>query len=587
MKIDLLKTREKVASYCEEAMKREAVGYDTETTALSPHDGEVRLAQIAQTEEDVGIIDIRDFPDPAVNPDLQAFRDLLESRKTVKVSHNSKFDQKWSMKHFGVYEVVAPFCTMLASQLLSFGDRQKRHNLAAASERFLGEEVSKEEQTSDWSADELSESQLRYAAKDAALMLPLREAQKNGLALYELEEVARIEFQAVAPVASMELAGFYLDREMWQQLLENTIEKQKQEARELQTMLSPGVLQTGLFGAVEVDLGSPAVILDTLQRMGIPVNAINKKELEPLYDTYPVLKKITEYNAVQTLTNAYGETMYKYINGNTGRVHSDFRQIGAPTGRFSSNNPNLQKIPAKKEYRSCFRAPEGKKLVIADFSQVELRILAHITNDPKFIAGFNSGRDFHTETAAMIFKQAYEEVSAENRGFAKRVNFGIAYGISKFRFSAMTGLSLDKSDDIIRQWLRTFRSVDRWLELHGREVIKLGYAKTMSGRRADYKFDPEDFGQVSAAKREGNNMTVQGSSADITKIALRKCFDAYKGTSARLVNVVHDEIETECDVSEAEEIKIKKEFAMKAAGRVYVTRVEITADAKIADCWEK
>jgi DNA polymerase-1 len=284
---------------------------------------------------------------------------------------------------------------------------------------------------------------------------------------------------------------------------------------------------------------------------------------------------------------SFGENILEFIEPKTGRIHADFRQIGAPTGRFSCSNPNLQQIPHEEAYRRCFRAADGKKLVIADYSQIELRILADFSDDKNFINAFVSGEDFHTTTASQVFGVNPEDVSPDQRSFAKRLNFGIVYGVGASRFGLMTGLSQSEAENTMRKYFGTFRGLDAYLRDAGRSVVTNRTARTASGRTLRLRFDETDRQQVSSARRYGVNMPIQGTSADILKLALRLLHDSIRGTSAKLVNIVHDEIIVECDAAEAEATADRLEKAMCAAGERYVKKVPVKVDAKIADEWAK
>ncbi|MBV9242529.1 MAG: hypothetical protein JO314_11030, partial [Acidobacteria bacterium] len=275
------------------------------------------------------------------------------------------------------------------------------------------------------------------------------------------------------------------------------------------------------------------------------------------------------------------------IEPTTERIHPDFRQIGAPTGRFSCSSPNLQQIPHETEYRRCFRAPDGRKLVIADYSQIELRILADFSKDTNFINAFVSGQDFHRATAAQIFNTRPEDVDSDQRSFAKRLNFGVVYGIGAQRFAMMTGLTERQAEDTLRRYFATYPKMDEWLRVQSKNVLNERQARTASGRLARINFDPNDRSSIGGAQRYAKNMPIQGTSADILKRALRLLHDDIRGTSARLVNIVHDEIVLECDAPDAEATAAKLESAMLRAGEELVKRVPIKVDATIADEWCK
>ncbi|MDM7923239.1 MAG: DNA polymerase [Pyrinomonadaceae bacterium] len=578
-----------LAAACTELSGEEVLGFDTETTELDPHRGDLRLVQFSSGKGAV-IVDLKPFKERgglADNPELEPLRRLISDPKVTKVAHNSKFDAKWVRYHFGC-ELNGIFDTYLASVLIAAGDSDRRHSLADVAQFFVGIELDKSEQVSDWSAAELSQSQIEYAARDAAVMKPLRDQMAERLALDDLEAVAQLEFDCVMPIAEMELTGIYLDPVRWREQLETARAAQVKAADQLQDMLSAGVAQATLFGRAEINLDSQQQVSDALRNLGVPMpDSTRAWLLQPLADEYPVVQKLLEYRAAQKSLTSFGENILEFIEPTTGRIHADFRQIGAPTGRFSCSNPNLQQIPHEKEYRRCFRAPDGKKLVIADYSQIELRILAARSGDQNFIDAFMSGADFHATTAAQIFKVKPEDVTADQRSFAKRLNFGIVYGVGAQRFAMMTGLSQTEAESTMRQYFATFRQLDSYLRDSAREVIASRTARTGSGRLLRLRFDENDRQAIGAAKRYGVNMPIQGTSADILKRALRHLHDALQGTSGKLVNIVHDEIIVECDAAEAEHAAQILERSMVAAGEEYIAGVPVVVDAKIADEWAK
>ena len=248
----------------------------------------------------------------------------------------------------------------------------------------------------------------------------------------------------------------------------------------------------------------------------------------------------------------------------------------------------MQQVPHSIEYRRCFRAPEGRKLIISDYSQIELRILADFTEDPGFVGAFQSGADLHRVTAAQIFNVAAEDVTREQRDFAKRLNFGVVYGIGARRFALMTGLSETESEDLLRRYFATYRALDVWLRDAAQRAVRERTApRTVAGRLFRFNFDPEDKQAASLAQRNGKNSPIQGSSADIIKRALRLLHDKLKGTSARIVNVIHDEVVVEADAAGAEETAKVVEEAMCAAGEEYVKKVPIKVEWTVADEWVK
>lgn len=587
----LVNNASELAAAVAELSQHPVVGFDTETTALDPYSGRMRLIQFSAPDGTAHIIDLDLFKNGdgnASDESLAPLKALLAAPRPVKVAHNAKFDAKW-VKHQLDTELGGIFDTMLASQIVSAGESEDRHSLAAVAARYLDETVDKSEQVSDWSG-ELSAAQLEYAARDAALMLPLRERLIELLKRDELVRVAQLEFECVMPVACLELAGIYLDAERWREQIAIVKEKRATLAAELSAMLAVGTVQGSLFenARADINLDSHTQLTAALKRLGVPLpDSTRNWKLQPLAADWPVVAKLLDYRTMQKSLTSYGENILGEINKTTGRIHANFHQIGAPTGRFACTNPNVQQVPHAPEYRRCFRAPDGRKLVIADYSQIELRILAHVTEDKGFIDAFNSGADLHRVTAAQVFNTPLEEVTKQQRDFAKRLNFGVVYGIGAQRFSMMTGIPLTEAESILARYFQTYRGLDTWLRDAARKAVRERTARTMSGRLARFNFDVEDRQAASLAQRNGKNMPIQGASADILKRALRLLHDRLKETSARVVNIVHDEIVVECDSAQCEEIARVVEEAMCAAGEEFVTRVPVKVETEIADEWVK
>ncbi len=571
-----------------EDLRREGIlGFDTETTELDPYKGRLRLVQLS-TGRSTYVFDVYKLgEDSRTSAELAPLRQLLEDASVKKVAHNAKFDLKWVRHHLGC-ETNGVFDTFLASVLIAAGDSDRRHSLADVAKFFTDIELDKSEQVSDWNAPELSQSQLTYAARDAQVMLSLHEQMADRLAADGLTRVAELEFDCLMPIADMELNGIFLDTERWREQLEKVKAIQAKAADELQEMLAAGVSQASLFGRSEINLDSQQQVTDALINLGVPMpNSTRAWELQPLAEKYPVVGKLLEYRALQKSITSFGENTLEFVEPATGRVHADFRQIGAPTGRFSCSNPNLQQIPHEAAYRRCFRATEGRKLVIADYSQIELRILADFSGDENFIKAFESGQDFHAMTASQVFNTPIDEVSADQRSFAKRLNFGIVYGVGASRFGLMTGLSQSDAEDTMRKYFGTYRKLDEYLRNAGRSVVDDRVARTASGRLLRIRYDDGDRASIGAARRYGVNMPIQGTSADILKRCLRLLHNSLRGTSGKLVNIVHDEVMVECDAVEADSIATRLNEAMVTAGGDFVSRVPIKTDVHIADEWSK
>jgi DNA polymerase I-like protein with 3'-5' exonuclease and polymerase domains len=586
----LITTAGELRAAVDDMRQHPVIGFDTETTSLDPYRGRLRLIQLA-APDGVRIIDLDRFADGDVKKSeaLAPLRELLSAARPVKIAHNAKFDAKWIKHTLGV-EIGGLFDTLLASQLISAGDTDERHGLEAVASRYLNETVDKAEQLSDWSG-ELSEAQLEYAARDASVLPALREKQLAKLKADALLKCAQLEFECVLPVAALELAGIYLDKERWREQLAVVEKKRAELAETLQDMLAEESMQGSLFGGptrVALNIDSHVQLTKALKRRGIEVpDGTRNWKLQPLAEKHIEIKTLLEYRTVQKALTSYGENILNEISPVTGRIHADFRQIGAPTGRFACTNPNIQQVPHSIEYRRCFRAPEGRKLIISDYSQIELRILADFTGDQGFVEAFNSGADLHKVTAAQVFNTPLESVTKVQRDFAKRLNFGVVYGIGAQRFSMMTGLTLTDAEDILRRYFATYRQLDTWLRDAAQRAVRERTARTASGRLARFRFDSEDRQAVSLAQRNGKNTPIQGSSADILKRALRLLHDELRDTSACIVNIVHDEIVVEADANETDAIAKKVEDAMCKAGEEYVRKVPVKVETEVSDEWVK
>ena len=568
---------------------KHAIGLDTETTDLDPYTARLRLIQLA-SPEGVRIVDLHRFNEDVKRSEaLASLRQMLAAPRPIKIAHNAKFDAKFIRHNLGV-DIGGLFDTLLASQLVSAGDIEQRHGLEAIAGRYLNEAVDKSERLSNWEF-ELSEAQLQYAARDAAVLIPLRDKLIERIKSLDLVRCAQLEFECVMPVVDLELAGFYMNKERWLEQLAIVEEKRAELANELQEMLGEGAAQASLFGPprANINLDSQQQVTEALNRLGIPLpDSTRNWKLQPLATQYPVVAKLLEYRTMQKALTSYGENMVQFINPTTGRLHADFRQIGAPTGRFACTNPNIQQVPHAVEYRRCFMGhPEKRRLVIADYSQIELRILAEFSGDQAFIDAFNSGADLHRVTAAQVFNVAQDQVTKEQRDFAKRLNFGVVYGIGAQRFSMMTGLSVTEAENVLRRYFSTYRGLDAYLRESANRAVSEKQARTASGRLVRFNFDASDRQQISMTQRNGKNAPIQGTSADILKRALRLLKDDLRNTSAKIVNIVHDEIVVEVDESEAESIAEKVERAMCVAGEEYLQTVPVKVESQIACEWTK
>lgn len=556
------------------------IGVDTETTGLDPMTSRVRLLQISTDKRNfvVDLFKVDAFAHPA-------FRELFTAPQPVKIFHNAKFDIKMLLYHFNV-EVRGIFDTMLASQLLGGGRNEGGNSLAAISVRYLKEEIDKSQQVSDWSAD-LSDEQYEYAAKDAEILIPLREKLVQALIEVKMIEVAKLEFDCVLPLCAMELAGVYMEADCWREIVKKTEAEHEILSAALRRELAAGIQQLSFFDEPTINLDSPTQVTEALQRMGIKVEGTRGWQLQPLAKEHKVIEKLLEYRHAQKSLSSYGANFLQHIHPVTGRIHSDFRQIGATGGRMSCSDPNLQQVPNTKEYRSCFRAPAGRKLCIADYSQIEVRILADWSQDVALTKALISGEDLHCATASQMFNIPLEAVTKDQRSAAKQLNYGLMYGLGAHGLAARIDCTNEEAEQLIKKYFVAYSGVAEWLREAANRAVQDRESRTRSGRLIYFTFDANDRSQVAATQRFGKNSPIQGSSADIIKRALVLIYEALKPYDAKIINCIHDEIVVEAAEDQAEECNHVLEQEMLKAAREFIGSVPVTVDATISDAWLK
>src|SRR5918997_197411 len=550
----------------------EAIGADIETTSLNPRNGKMRLLQLA-TPEETFVVDTFEVKD------LSPLRSVLEDGP-VKILHHGKFDHAFLWAEHGI-SLSPIFDTMLAAQLLDGGEYASSYALEAVAERYLDETVDKSARREDWSG-ELSREQLEYAARDAAILLPLHERLKETLEAEELGAVSEIEFGAVAAISEMELAGIKLDVARWRELEKTVRERRDAKALELEAQFPPpeGVLPLEGLGP-QLNLNSPQQITDAFRSLGIELPDTRVWTL--LKVDHQAARLLLEYRELQKKLGTYLEPYPSFIHPKTGRIHANFLQCRVPTGRLACTNPNIQQIPHEDEFRSCFVAEQGNVLVIADYSQIELRILAEVSDDPGFVRAFQEGEDLHRVTAATMFGVKRDEVTKDQRSAAKRINFGLAYGRGAKSLSAQLGTDEERARQLIDEYFANYPKVQRYLQATADKAVEMGTLRTLSGRI-------RKFGDVSrldsmtkgALRREAMNFPIQGASADIAELDLNYIREELEVLDARLINCIHDEFVVECKQDVAEEVAERAKAAMKKAGAAILKKVPVEVEVAIS-----
>jgi len=553
----------------------EAVGVDTETTGLSPRGGRVRLLQLA-TPDETFIVDVFEIRD------LAPLKEVLESGP-VKALHNGKFDYQFLKAEHDI-SLSPIFDTMLAAQLLAGGDQSPSFALEAVAKRYADLELDKTARGEDWSVG-LSETQIEYAARDAAVLLPLRESLQEELEEEKLVRVSEIEFRAVAAIAEMELKGIKLDMVRWKEL-EKTVRQRRDEAALRLESFFPepeGVLPLEGLGP-RLNLNSPKQITDAFRSIGVELP--DTKVWTLLKIEHPAAGALLEYRELQKKLGTYLETYPNFIYEKTGRIHANFLQCRVPTGRLACTSPNIQQIPHEDEFRRCFVAEAGNVLVIADYSQIELRILAEVSEDPAFVEAFQRGDDLHRVTAATMYGVPMEGVTREQRSAAKRINFGLMYGRGARSLSAQLGTDEDRGRELIDEYFANYPKVQRFLQRTANRAMRDRTLRTLAGRVRKFG-DSSVSDDRGAMRREAMNYPIQGTSADIAKLALGYVREELEGLDARLINCIHDEFVVECAEDVAEEVAEHTRRAMKQAGEEILEKVPTEVEVATSREWRK
>jgi len=549
---------------CQKRLTAEALGIDTETTGLDPLLHKICLIQIATKDHPVMIVDMRELHEEDLTP-LQA----LLTGPALKIFQNAKFDLKM-LQQAGLEVKGNLFDTMIASYLLSGGRRIAGggFSLKAIAKKYLNIDLSKEQQTSNWEG-ELTAEQLQYACKDAKILLKLRDILRKKLAENNLAETARLEFDCIYSVADIELNGFFLDKEAvnsQKETLIAEIEQAEQEARE----------ELG-----DINLRSPKQLLPLLQKKtGKKLESTDKEYLKAI--GHPLFTKLIDYKEKYKFFKDNFVDIPEKTHRKTGRIHADYNQIGTETGRFTCQKPNLQQVPRKKEIRSCFRPEPGHKFIIADYSQIELRIGAELSKDPVMIDAYSRGKDLHTLTASFVTGKAPEEVTKNDRQLAKAVNFGLLYGAGAETFRKVAksdyGIEITSKEAVNfrTKFFELYKGVKRWHELTQSRQEYITYTIGSRFRK---------FSRLEEYKLTDRlNSPDQGTGADILKKAMVLLRPRIAG-KAKIVHIVHDEIILEAPEEKAEEMKKILEDAMKEAGQYYIKSVPVEVEGNICNSW--
>jgi len=559
--------------------KAEVISIDTETDSLDEISAILVGISIAFDEGEAYYIPIKHVEGTQLSIELvRKYLGPMLINKTPKIGHNIKFDYV-ILDNAGFKLAPITFDTMIGAYLLNPNARaQKLEDLAFAE---LGIEMSKIETLIGKGRDQITFDQVPidkavlYAAEDADMTLRLfhhfaKEIKEGGFE----ELMNKIEMPLVPILATMEMNGFKIDTALLSKLSKKfelrlaQIEKEiYQISKEEFNIGSPSQLQKVLF--VELKL-QDLIGKNTLKKLPSGGYSTGAEELEKLRGTHQIIELVIEYRELAKLKNTYVDALPELINIKTGRIHTSFNQAIVATGRLSSSNPNLQNIPIRSEVgldiRKSFIADEGFSIISADYSQIELRVIAHIARDETMIQAFKAGLDIHTSTAAKVYNVPEDRVTSEMRRNAKVVNFGIVYGVSPHGLARQSDLDYAQSKAFIDKYFITHQGIQKYMKQVVVDAREAGFAQTIFGRRR-YLPELNSSNHIirSSAERMAMNMPIQGTAADLMKLAMIKINQGLSKVSpeTKILLQVHDELVFEVPDDDIEKVKAFVEEIME------------------------
>jgi DNA polymerase-1 len=590
-------THEALADLAEKCQQAEMIALDTETTSTDPTQADLVGISLA-TETGMGyyiptghsqgeqldVDEVLDVLRPALtNPDIQ------------KIGHNLKYDIIM-LARYGLQVAPLSFDTMIAEWLVNPASR----NLGLKKLAFarLGEQMIEIEKLIGKGKKQISmadvsiENAAPYAAADAEICLQLYPLLEKDLARVGSRELLdEMELPLIKILTEMEMAGVLLNVPFFSEFSDQLATRLAEIEKEVIELVGKAF-----------NLNSTQQLSDVLfTKLGLqPPDRTRKTKsghystsaavLEGMRGDHPVVDLILEQRELSKLKSTYVDALPAAINPATGRVHTSFNQTGSVTGRLASSNPNLQNIPIRSELgrrvRKGFIADEGNVLLAIDYSQIELRIVAHMAQDKTMLAAFNSGQDIHATTAAGIYNVALDDVSKDMRRHAKAVNFGLIYGMSAFGLTRSTDLTLAESEDFVAAYFEKFPGVKRYLDNIRKVATEQGYVETLLGRRRYFPALQNLANQQvrNREEREAINAPIQGTAADIMKISMLHVAKALQDAKlgAKMLLQVHDEVVIECPESELE---ITIEVVTKAMEEAYSLDIPLSTEARSGLTW--
>ena len=587
----LIETEEDARKLFDLFVTKQILSLDTETTSVNPIDAELVGLSFAAEEGKAFYVAIpaeREKAERIVN----IFKPLYESPEILKIGQNIKYDMEVLM-NYGVRLSAPMFDTMIAHYVLQ---PEQKHNMDILAETLLNyqtvhiDELIGPKGKGQKSMRDLSPASVcDYAAEDADVTLRLYNVLKPRLKEAGVEQLFYdIEMPLVPVLADMETTGVRLDTEALAETSKVLTERMKQIERNIYELAghefniaSPKQVGEVLFGEMK--------IVEKPKKTKTGQYVTYEEVLQQLRSKAPIVADILEHRGLKKLLGTYVDALPKLINPRTGHIHTSFNQAVTATGRLSSSDPNLQNIPVRgedgKEIRKCFIPEPGELFFSADYSQIELRVMAHLSGDKNMIEAFREGYDIHAATAARIYKEKIEDVSRDQRTKAKRANFGIIYGITVFGLAERLEISRDEAKQLIDGYFETFPDVHAYMEKAKELAREHGYAETFFHRR---RYLPDITSHNATvrnfAERNAINAPIQGSAADIIKIAMVKIYERFRkeGIRSKMILQVHDELNFSVVPEEKEKVE---RIVLEEMQNAYPLQVPLVADSGWGKNW--
>ncbi len=572
-------------------LTKEILSLDTETTSTNPIDAELVGLSFAVEEHKAFYVPIPSSREEAQKV-VDFFRPVYENEKILKVGQNLKYDLE-VLRHYGIELKGKMWDTMIAHYLIQ---PELRHNMDYMAEIYLHyqtihiDELIGPKGKSQRSMRDLSPTDVyEYACEDADITLQLKNKLEPELKKHECEKLFyEIEMPLMPVLAEMEMNGVCIDTnslaetstQLTQRMLE--IEKRIYElAGEQFNIASPKQVGDILFGKMK--------IIEKPKKTKTGQYVTNEEVLQQLRHKHEIVDKILQHRGLKKLLGTYIDALPKLINPHTGHIHTSFNQTITATGRLSSSDPNLQNIPVRgedgKEIRKAFIPEPGCLFFSADYSQIELRVMAHLSQDQNMINVFREGKDLHAATAANIYKKEIEEVTRDERTKSKRANFGIIYGITVFGLAERLDIDRTEAKQLIDGYFETFPQVHDYMEKSKEIARKQGYVTTLFGRRR-YLPDINSANSVvrGFAERNAINAPIQGTAADIIKVAMIRIFQRFKaeGIKSKMILQVHDELNFSVFPEEKEKVE---RIVIEEMQNAFQMKVPLVADSGFGNNW--